>query len=86
MRVLKVTLSALGVFGVLETVFVAFALTDASLCAIKTYPTLVLVAFATILSLLIIFIGLSVWLFHLMLQKPEPACEVIYATPKRYLP
>lgn len=86
MRVRNVMFSALGVFGVLETVFGAFALTDASLCIIKTYPTFVLISFATILSLLIVFFGLSIWLFHLILKKPKPACEVIYAQPRRYFP
>ena len=77
MSVRNVMFSAFGVFGVLETVFVAFALTDASLCIIKTYPTFVLISFATILSLLIVFIAISIWLFGLFRKTPGPACEVI---------
>ncbi len=73
MKLRKIALSLLGVFGVAETVLIPVLTSDAFLHLVKKYPTFSLVLFATTLSLLLVSGVVVLWLMYLILKAPTSA-------------
>lgn len=77
---------ALGVFGMLETLFLGLACTDACRRFVITYPGFTLACMATLLALVLTLAGVSVLLLLKLRRKPAPAIEVVHAGRGRFLP
>lgn len=78
--------AALGVFGVLDTLFLGLTCNDACRQFVKTYPGFTLALMATLLSLLAALTSVSIRLSRRLRRKPVPAIEIIQADPGRFLP
>lgn len=82
----KIIAAALSMFGVLETSFIAFAMTDACLQFAKMYPAFMLFCLASLMAILFTTLGLLAWCLYKLLRKPVPAVEIVHAERKRYMP